>query len=438
MKNHTGMKMKLFILLLISGLTAQGILGQKIITLKDCYDQALIKTALSKEKEVYNSIWQLKDKNLSKSWLPTIDANANILYNSEVVDMSGVFASVPIPGLAGAIKPLPHEQYKLTIDINQVIYDGGSVKKAKAIEKADLGVNQQMTESDLYKLRGQINSCYFSLLLIDRQKELLTTYLELINKRLKSLQSAADNGLVLKTDIDVLTSEKIKIEQQSDENGIKRKSLINVLSELTGIQTGNDALFILPQTSNDLSFDISRPELKVFDLRKDQLESGIGLLETKRMPKAFGFATLGYGNPPGSNFFKDKFAPYYIIGAGVKWNIIDWNKVNNEKKQIKLQQEILEGRKTDLNDNLKRSLEIKSSEIASLISLIEKDNELIALRKRITSVASSQYDNGVITATDYMNELNAEHQAVINFEIHKISLGLAKVEFMNITGKEIE
>ena len=35
------------------------------------------------------------------------------------------------------------------------------------------------------------------------------------------------------------------------------------------------------------------------------------------MPKAFGFATLGYGNPPGSNFFKDEFAPYYILGQGL-------------------------------------------------------------------------------------------------------------------------
>ena len=416
----------------------QVILPQKILTLKECYDLAMKQTALANEKESYGFIWQLKDKNLSRNWLPTIDANANILYNSEVVDMSGVFAALPIPGVAGAIKPLPHEQYKVTLEINQVIYDGGAVKKSKVIEKADMAVNQQMTEAELYKLRGQVNSCYFSLLLTGRQKELLNTYNEQITKRLQSMQSAVENGVILKSDIDVLTSEKIKIEQQLNENAIRRSSLLNVLSTLTGSQVGDDITLILPQSGTETSYEISRPELKVFDLKKDQLEAGINLLETKRMPKAFGFATLGYGNPPGSNFFRDEFAPYYIIGAGIKWNIFDWNKVKNEKQQLQLQQKILEGRKTDLTDNLKRSLELKKAEMDALGSLIEKDSELIAIRKRITATAASQYENGIITATDFMNEMSAEQQALINYEIHKINLALAQIEFMNISGKDIE
>ena len=82
--------------------------------------------------------------------------------------MSSVLGSLPIPGIANAIKPLPHEQYKITVDINQVIYDGGAIKGARALEKADLSVNEKQTETDLYKLRGQINSYYFSILLLDK------------------------------------------------------------------------------------------------------------------------------------------------------------------------------------------------------------------------------------------------------------------------------
>jgi outer membrane protein TolC len=156
------------------------------------------------------------------------------------------------------------------------------------------------------------------------------------------------------------------------------------------------------------------------------------------MPKAFGFATLGYGNPPGSNFFKDEFAPYYILGAGVKWNIFDWNKVKNEKQVILLQKEIIENRKSDLSDNLKRLLDAKDAEISSLKSLVGSDSELIALRKRITASAESQYENGVITATELLNEMNSERQALINFEIHKLNLAMAQIEYMNISGKEIE
>ncbi len=428
-------KMKKHILILFILLAPVPLFSQRFINLKECYDKAFSSNALVNEKKAYSDIWQLKTSNISKGWLPTLDANASFIYNSDVIDMRSNFSA--IPALASAIKPLPHEQYKITLDINQVLYDGGAIKGAKAIEKADLSVNEQQTEVELYKIRGQVNNCYFTLLLLTRQKELLNSYFELIDKRLKSMQSAVNNGVIIKSDVDVLTSEKIHIEQQLSENEIKKASLISILSDLTGSIIDPQTELIMPQTGDDLSDEISRPELKVFDFRKEQLNAGLNVIQSKRMPKAFGFATLGYGNPPGSNFFKDEFAPYYILGAGVKWNIFDWNKVKNEKQQIKIQQEIVENRKTDMTDNLKRMLQSKKAEITSLQSLIEKDSELIAIRKRITASAESQYENGTITATDYLNELNSERQSLINYEIHKINLSMARIEFLNISGKEI-
>ena len=432
------MKRRELILLILLFVGANNLNAQKILTLKECYDQSYTTNALSGEKKGYSDISKLRDENLVKGWLPTLDANGSLIYNSSVIDMSGVLGSLPIPGIAGAIKPLPHEQYKVTLDINQVIYDGGAIKGARELEKADLSVNEKQTETDLYKLRGQINTCYFNLLLLARQKELLNTYLEIIKERIASMQSGINNGVIIKSDADVLTSEKIKIEQQLDENEIRRTSFLKVLSDLTGNKIDSSTEFILPSPASEISAELLRPELQLYDLRKEQLSAGIKVIDSKRLPKAFGFATVGYGNPPGSNFFKNEFAPYYVIGASIKWNIFDWNKAKNEKQIISLQQGIIENRKNDLSDNLNRLLESKNSEIASLNKLIETDSEIITLRKRITASAESQYQNGTITATDYMNELNSEKQAVINYEIHKINLSMARIEYLNISGKEIE
>jgi len=432
------MKKIVLILLTVVFLGPDKLQAQKIMTLKECYDQSYSTNALSGEKNGYSDISKLRDENLGKGWLPTLDANGSLIYNSSVIDMSGVLGSLPIPGIAGAIKPLPHEQYKVTLDINQVIYDGGAIKGARELEKADLNVNEKQTETDLYKLRGQINTCYFNLLLLARQKELLNTYLEIIKKRIASMQSGINNGVIIKSDADVLTSEKIKIEQQLDENEIRKTSFLKVLSDLTGNKIDSSTEFILPSPASEISAELLRPELQLYDLRKEQLAAGIKVIDSKRLPKAFGFATVGYGNPPGSNFFKNEFAPYYVIGASIKWNIFDWNKTKNEKQIISLQQGIIENRKNDLSDNLNRLLESKNSEIASLNKLIETDSELIAMRKRITASAESQYQNGTITATDYLNELNSERQVVINYEIHKINLAMARVEYLNISGKEIE
>jgi len=432
------MKRRFLIFLGLGILACQGMSGQRIITLKECYERAYAAAPISAEKGIYDNIWQIKDKNLSKGWLPSLDANGSLVYNSSVVDMTDVIGALPVPGIADLIKPLPHEQYKITVDINQMIYDGGSIKSARALEKADLQINEKQNETDLYKLRGQINSYYFNLMLLDRQKELIQNYLQLINKKISSLNSAAENGVILKSDIDVLSSEKIKLEQQLTENGIRKIALLKILSDLTGSEIDASVQFVTPQTGEELSNELTRPELQIFDLRREQLDASLNLIKSKRMPKALVFATLGYGNPPGSNFFKDEFAPYYILGAGVKWNIFDWNKSKNERQIVSLQQNLIDSRKEDLTDNLKRLLDAKEAEIKSIESLLLTDNELISLRKRISSAAESQYENGTITATEYLNELNSENQARINYEIHKINLAMARVEYLNISGKEIK
>lgn len=432
------MKRNVLIIIALIISLANTLNAQKILTLKECYDQAMTANALAGEKKGYSDISKLKDENLVMEWLPTLDANGSLIYNSSVVDLSGVLGSLPIPGIANAIKPLPNEQYKITLDINQVIYDGGAIKGARALEKADLSVNQKQTETDLYKLRGQINGYYFNLLLLARQKELLNNYLEIIIKRITSMQSAVNNGVIIKSDVDVLTSEKINIEQQLAENEIRKLSFIKILSDLTGNKIEASTELILPSISGEFSNELSRPELQLFDLRKEQLAAGMKVIESKRLPKAIGFATIGYGNPPGSNFFKNEFAPYYVLGASIKWNIFDWNKAKNEKQIISFQQGILDNRKNDLTDNLKRLLEAKNSEIESIRALVDRDSELITLRKKITASAESQYQNGSITATEYLNELNTERQALINSEIHKINLSMARIEYLNISGKEIE
>lgn len=432
------MKKSVFIFIISLIFSQVVINAQKILTLKECYDKASETNALANEKKNYTDISSLKDQNLTKGWLPSLDANGSLIYNSSIADLSSALGNLPIPGLAGAIKPLPNEQYKISVDINQIIYDGGAIKGSRALEKADLNVNLKQTETDLYKLRSQINGYYFNLLLIARQKDLLNTYLEIISKRIASMQSGVNYGMILKSDVDVLTSEKIKIHQQLSENELRKNAFLKILSDLIGSEIEPSTEFVLPSQPIDLPEELLRPELQLFDLRKDQLNAGLQVIQSRRMPKAIGFASLGYGNPPGSNFFKNEFAPYYVLGASIKWNIFDWNKSKNDKKIISFQQSIIENRKKDLSDNLKRLLVAKNSEILSLVALIESDSELIALRKRITSSAESQYQNGTITATDYLNELNSERQTMINSEIHKVNLAMSKIEYFNISGKEIE
>lgn len=412
--------------------------AQKTVSLKECWDRAAVASAIASEKDNYSNIWQLKDRNLLKGWLPTLDANGSVIYNSSVIDLKNALGTIPVPGIADAIKPMPHDQYKVTLDINQVIFDGGAIKSARKIEQTNLKLNEKQAETDLYKLRDQVTACYFTIILLEHQKQLLRTFLETLEKRMSAMQSALSNGMILKSDIDVLASEKIKLNQQIAETEIRREAYVNMLEDLTGTEIDSGTKLMIPDIPEELDAELSRPELELLELKKEQLTAGLEALKSSRMPKAFGFATFGYGNPPGNNFFKDEFDTYYILGAGIKWNIFDWNKARNEKQIISIQQKIIEKRKEDLSDNLLRQLEVKNAEVKNLESLIKSDIELIDIRKRITSAAESKFENGTITATELLNEINSEQQAILNHEIHKINLAMTKIQYLNISGQDLE
>ncbi|OFX90032.1 MAG: hypothetical protein A2X06_18105, partial [Bacteroidetes bacterium GWC2_40_22] len=299
------MKRIILILFLMINSGISGLEAQKKLTLKECYELAMKTNAIAGEKQAYSNISRIKDENLAKGWLPTLDANASVAYNSDVVDFGAATASVP--GMSSLFRPMPQDQYKLTLDINQVLYDGGAIRSAREIEQAELRINEKQTETDLYKLRGQINSFYFNIMLLNRQKQLLENYFNLLVKRISTMQSAADNGVIKKADIDVIASEKLKLEQQITENRLRRHAFMKILSDMTGSEISDSTEFILPDHAAELPDELQRPELQVFDLRKDQLSAGLKMVQSKRMPKAFGFATLGYGNPPGMDFFNDSF-----------------------------------------------------------------------------------------------------------------------------------
>ncbi|MCJ7800727.1 MAG: hypothetical protein MUP82_00020, partial [Candidatus Marinimicrobia bacterium] len=85
--------------------------------------------------------------------------------------------------------------------------------------------------------------------------------------------------------------------------------------------------------------------------------------------------------------------------------------------------------KETLEQNIRIFLKKDLAEINKYEALILKDDEVIALRENITSTFASQLDKGIITATDYLTELNAETQARLNKQLHIIQLAQAKANY---------
>jgi len=421
------------IILAVTALTLSlAVFPQKTVTLWQCYDSAATATPLAGEKALYTDMSALRDRNLSSAWLPALDLNGNFVYNSDILDIKQIYGQLPIP--ADVIPTIPHEQYRAAFDVNQVIWDGGVTRSARAVEKVVNELNMQQNEADVYRLREQVNNYYFSVLLVSSQIEVTGILISDLDGRIRETSSGVVNGVVTPVALDVLKAEKIKAGQQLTELTRRRESLISVLEQITGMTGLQDAVFVLPVVTITGEEEIDNPDMRLFDVRSRQLEVSKDLLRSQRMPRAFGFAEAAYGNPPGSNFFSETADFFYSFGAGIKWNIFDWNRSSNERKSLAIQQQLIDIKKSSTEESLQRLLTVKKAEINALREAAEQDDELISIRKKIADIAASQLANGTITASQYLTELTNEKQSVISAAVRQIGISRAEVDYIYITG----
>lgn len=424
--------MKRITLLMMFMLPAVSLVAQQTVSLWQCYDSAAVVTPLSGERELYRQMTMLRDQNLASARMPSLDLGGTFAWQSDVVDMSDLLSSLPVP--PGSLPSIPHEQYRATLDVSQVIWDGGVTRSARVVEQVVNELNLQQNEADIYRLREQVNNYFFPLLLAESQLEVTGLLVADLDARISEASSGVENGVVPLVTLDVLRAEKIRAEQMVSELNRRREALVSALEQVTGIEGLGEAELLLPEPVITGDEAIDNPEIRLFDVRQRQLEVSKDLLRSQRMPKAFGFAQAGYGSPPGNNFLSENPDFYYSLGAGIKWNIFDWNKNSNERKSLAIQQQLLGLKKSAAEELLQRLLTVRLAEINALREAAGRDNELIGLRKKISGVAASQLNNGTITASQYLTELNSEKQAVISAAARRISIARAEVDYIYITG----
>ncbi|HSH50781.1 MAG TPA: TolC family protein [Bacteroidales bacterium] len=418
-------KMILFFLLFGNIALAQ----QNEICLQDCYDQMLQNYPLAEEPVIYSNINELKMKNLKSGWLPQTELKAQATYQSDVIDID-----IDIPMGDIQIPQAEKDQYKATVDINQLIYDWGRIKASKQLENAELKVNRQNNQVELNQLKEQINKFYFAILIFQKNEELMSVMMQEVEKKESSVESGVKNGVLLPSDLNVLKAEKLKLRQNINQIKYQRVAALNMLAEITGMPINENSILKIPEYELDENSEWNRPEHQLFDLQKEKIDYSIKAYAKHNKPMIFTFSQLGYGKP-GLNMLNNEFDTYYYLGLGVRWKFWDWNQNKRQREIFTLNKDIVQAKEKSFNKQLEIALNNEKSNISNYKEAVKSDLEIIELREEVTKSARSKLDNGVITSTEFITELNAETQAKINHETHKIKLVQSIVNYLYITGE---
>lgn len=416
------MKNKLVILLLF--LLSISSNAQQTLTLEDCYTLVTKNYPLSKQTGLLQQKLSYEIEALSKGKLPKIDVNAQATYQNEVI---GLPATLP------GVEPLNKDQYRATLDVNQLIYNGGTIDANAKLKEAQTKTQQQQIEVSLYQLKSRINQYYFSILLLQEKSALLLSKNELLGSKVKEIQSAVKFGAILPASEQVLEAEIIKINQQLTEIKFEKIKLLNNLSELTFTTIDSETTLLQPDFYSINAIG-TRPELVYYDLQNQQLEFSKNVISKSNLPKLNAFGQAGYGNP-GLNMLDNSFQTFYVVGLKANWNVFDWGKNKTDIKALDISKEIVTSEKETFELNNKMQLEELDYEVKKMEQLILSDSEIIIIREKIIKSSDAQMKNGVITSSEYLTELTNLFEAKNILNTHEVQLSLAKSSYEIIKGK---
>lgn len=400
--------------------------AQKSVTLDECLQNAITHHPLLAQKSLNSEESQLQVEQYKKDLLPQISVNGKATYQNEVIALPINIPNFEVPELS-------KDQYRMSLDVNQAIYRGGLFQKQKDLEELQEVLDQMEVDKDLYLIKEDVKELFMAIILLDEQKKVTQTYIDRIDAKKQEMKAMVEEGVVLNAQLDRLNIEDIKAHQSLDEIRIKRAALLQNLQLLTGMElSGNVELTVFaPQIQETQQV---RLEYQLMSQTQIQLEQSKQLIDVQKYPKLFAFAQGGFGRP-GFNYLSNDISDFWMVGLQLKWNILNWNKFNNDKKMMDIKIQKIDTQKENFQRNVNRALTKMKSEIDSWKSLLKSDPEIIELRKKVADNAGNQLNEGVITTSAYIEEIQNLSQAELEKKIHEVQLINSQLSYLNILGK---
>lgn len=385
----------------------------QIITIDECQDKAVANYPAIVRYDIIEKTKEFNIANASKAYLPQGTLSAQGTWQSDVTSFQ-----LDMPGLQ--IPTIDQDQYRFVAELNQLIWDGGRVSAQKNSLEANAELEKRKLNNEIYTLRERVNNLYFGILLMREQLNQLGILEDELQRNYDNVQVYVQNGLANETDLNVVRVEQLKASQQRVSIESNLEAYIQMLSVLIGEQLDSDIIFVKPDPESTLILPvINRPEMLMFEAQDNAIESQKSLLNARVMPTIGAFAQGGYGKP-GLNMFNNEFTPYFLGGVRLSWNFSNLYTLKNDRRKIDLQKSAVNSQRETFLQNLNIVIPQQQIEIEKFRKTMQHDEEIISLQTQIRKTAEVKVENGTMTVSDLIKEINAEEFAKQAKVLHEI------------------
>ena len=404
-------------------------------TLEECQRAAEQNFPLIRQYGLIEKTTDLNVANIQKGWLPQVSASAQATLQSDVPAFPDEFQKL-YQQMGITMEGLERDQYRMGIDVQQTVYDGGNIKSQKEIARRQGELQSRQNEVTMYNVRRRVNEMYFSLLLVDEQIRLNADLQTVLEGNEKKLAAMLKGGTASESDWQNVKAERLNVVQKMTGLKSQRTALVRMLSTFCAMEVNR---LVKPEIPENTGSTVNlRPELKTIDAQLRLADAKEKALDATLMPRLGVFAQ-GYYGYPGYNMFEDmtgrKLSWNGIIGARLTWNIGALYSRKNDKAKLQAERETAEAnRERFLLDNKMEQIQ-QNENISRYRQLMTDDEEIISLRSSIRKAAESKLAHGIIDVNDLVREINSENKARVEQCIHEIEM-LKEIYNLKITTGE--
>lgn len=409
------MKRKIF----AGGLLLFALVGQAQITIEECYRKAQENYPLIKQYDLIEKTKEYNLANASRGYLPQVMLSAKATYQSDVTKMPFDPAQLGIQGIK--IPTLSKDQYGVTLEINQTIWDGGEISSQRAIARTGSAVEEKKVEVNIYSINDRVNRIYFGILLTDARIEQNRLLKKELQRNYDRVYSCMLGGIANSSDLDAVRVDQLKAEQNEAALLCTKQAYVEMLSQLIGEEIDATAEFVKPSIMRPSTDAINRPELELYDMQVKNFEAENRRVSSALYPRFGLFITGGYGRP-GLDMLKNEFSPYYLAGVRMSWNIGSFYTEKNRRRVIRNNIQSVEAQRETFLFNTRLDIAMKDKSIEKYVEQLKYDDEIIRLKTSIREASEKKMENGTLSGTDLMRDVNAEQMAIQDKILHEMEL----------------
>lgn len=396
-------------------------------TLDSCYVLARDNYPMMKQYGIIQKLGELSVRDALSSYIPQITLGGEAAYYSDVVAFPEKIEALFSQFAGMDFEGLRNDQYKVLLDINQNLWDGGysGAKKAAAIAEAE--VSAMKTATELYGLKSRVTEVYFGILATGAMIEQNDVAAGILKDNRNMLQACVENGVAMESDLDAIDAEILANEQNRIRLVGSRDTYIRLISLITGRPMDTDTEFLVPEEAlyrqEYGKNEVKRYELALFDAQEASVAARRKMVNSSVMP-SFSLFAQGYYGYPGMNMFDDmlnyKWGFNGVVGIRFRWNISGFFTKKNHLGQLDQSLRTIELQRETFLFNNRLEQAGKSAEIEQMRSIMEQDERIIGLRRSVREASEARLANGTITANDLVRDIAAETKARLDRSLHEL------------------